>query len=191
MVKRLLVALVVLLLVPSVVLAQNPDNNSTNIRALIGNMDGVLDEYNVIVNVDFEETAQNYWGANWRSINKTNLAYTGGSSAPATGYYDDAPAELRDMGYSFEALTTMDTSQLAPLDYASWIGALVSVPFLFVRGLKEIAPMFGPLGMFISWLLVCATWVTFVYFIEFMAKVVRTVYGLGRGLVELIGVLKP
>jgi len=196
MVRR--IALLLLLLLssfawPVYVHAQGGDGEASTTRhrltELIGDITGTLEEYRQIVTLDFSSVAEQYLGPQWLSTQKTGYAYDF-QNAPAN-YYPDAPEQVRDWGYTLESLKDVSTNEMTPLDFASWLGGLVALPFAFVRGLWALGDIFGPLGLFIRWLMLAASWVLFIYTIEYIAKFVRSVYEIGMALTRFIVSLKP
>lgn len=198
MVKRaLIVAILILWATP--VLAQGPNSvtdakqvaatNTAHLTDLIGDVTGTLEKYQTIVNLDLRATGEQYLGTQWLSTSKSGNAY-GYHTAPAD-YYPDAPQQVRDWGYTLDNLKNVNINEMTPLDFASWLGGLVSLPFVFVRGLWALGDIFGPLGLFIRWLMLAASWVMFVYTVEFIAKFARSIYELGMALTRFIVSLKP
>lgn len=189
MVKRVvLVAILILLTAPSPALAQG--SVLDKIRELLGPVEDAIDEFANLANTDYVGSAEDYFGINWRSTSLTNQQFIT-STAPITGYYDTAPDQVRDLGYSVDQLSGADTASMSPMDYASWLGAMVALPFQMVRGLRPLGEILGPLGTFLGWLFVAATWVTFVYFVEFLMKTIRSVFGIGNAIMGLISKVKP
>ena len=199
MVRRLTATIFILLFIAVPALAQEPptstdvkkvqSTNAARLTQLLGDLTGVLDKYRAVVNLDLRGVGEQYLGTQWLSTEKTSNAY-GWHEAPAD-YYPDAPKQIRDWGYTLSLLENINFNEMSPADFASWLGGLVSLPFVFVRGLWALGDIFGPLGLFIRWLMLASTWVLFVYTIEFIAKFARSVYELGMALTRFIVSLKP
>lgn len=189
--KALILAITIFLLLPSPALAQGKDNNSLldRIKQILGPIEDTIAEFAALAETDYVGSAEDYWGLNWRSTQLTDQQFIQ-STAPIS-YYNGAPAEIKDIGYTIEQLQTANTAQMSPMDYASWLGSMIAIPFQFVRGLSTMGQILGPLGIFLSWLFMAATWVTFVYFIEFMLKTLRSAFGIGSAILNLIGNIKP
>jgi len=195
MVKRVITTILIFVVLSVPVFAQAPTANEVQIENtlkltdLLGDVTGTLTQYQSIVNFDISGVGEEYLGTQWLSTEKTGNAY-GYQSAPAD-YYPDSPQQVRDWGYTLENLQNINLNEMSPIDFASWLGGLVSLPFVFVRGLWALGDIFGPLGLFIRWLMMASTWVLFVYTIEFIAKFARSVYEIGMSLTRFVVSLKP
>lgn len=176
----------------------NTDNNPSssidlteNVQETLSPVESTLSDFNAVVNGGYETTAQQLFGINWNTVTTTTQAYE--PLTAAGDYYDDPsiPDELRDTGYSLESLSDVDTSTMSPLDYSSYLGAVVAIPFLYVRGFGEIAEFVGPIGLFVTWLLIAAVWVTLVNFLAFLLSTASSIFSVGSRILQLIGLVKP
>ncbi|RLC69520.1 MAG: hypothetical protein DRI81_20355, partial [Chloroflexi bacterium] len=141
--------LTVLLLTPSPTLAASGGLLDTIKNALAPIVD-ILDDYAAIATGDNYASVWSMGGADWKSTETTDQALQGQLTAPAE-YYAEAPAELRDAGYTLEQIRNKNPDSMAARDFASWLGGFIAVPFLYVRGFKQIGGLFGPLGLLIDW----------------------------------------
>jgi len=162
------------------------------VEELLSPVETTLTNFETVAGGDYETTASNLFGVNWNLAVTTTQAYEA-QTAAADYYNDDSiPDELRDVGYSLEeGLSTVDTATMSPIDYASYLGAVVAIPFLYVRGFQEIASFLGPIGLFITWLIIAAIWVTLVNFLSFLLSTASTIFSIGSRILELIGLVKP
>jgi hypothetical protein len=161
------------------------------ITDLLAPLVDVLDDFIALLETDYETTAENYFGLNWQSTDETGQAFVA-QTAPVDYYADGSlPDEVRDLGYSLESVVDLDTTSMSAADFASWLGGVVALPFLYARGFQIVASLAGPVGLFVSWLLVGAVWVTLVYFIEFLISTAGTIFSVGSRILELIGLVKP
>lgn len=165
------------------------------IVAVVGSYSEVVSNVQSIASLDWDSTTESYFGVNWRSVTTTTAAYES-QTAPA-GYFDqqaeefETPDEIRDLAYGLEELRTVDTSAMSPRDYASYLGALVAAPFLYIRGVRVILEMGGPMGLLVAWLLIMAVWVTMVRFFEFIWSNWSRILDLAGRIVRWLSLVKP
>lgn len=195
--KRFAAILFICLMFPAVALADDPITVQSNDSVWGFVKDGlepvvdVLDDFAAISTAtDYSSVAEETFGLQWRSVTKTDSAFNS-LVAPSDYYSSTMETELRNAGYTMEQMGDLNTGTMAPLDFASWLGGFVAIPFLYVRGFQTLGDFIGPLELIINWLLITATWVTFVRFIEFMAAQTGNIIQLGRILLHLIEIFKP
>jgi hypothetical protein len=148
-----------------------------------------LDDYAALADGDVNTAAEDVWGAQLLSSDATGQGVP--DTSPPGDYYADAPDEVREVGYTLESLSSRDTSAMSALDFAEWLGVAIALPFVFVRGLQDLASTMGPLGFFVSWLLLAAVWVGIVYFIVFLISFIRSLLQMGQTVLEALQLFKP
>ena len=148
-----------------------------------------LDDYADLAGGDITSAAEDFWGAQLLATEDTGQGVP--TTSPPAEYYADAPDELREVGYTLETLSSRDTSAMSALDFAEWLGVAIALPFVFVRGLNDLASTIGPIGFFLSWLLLAAVWVGIVYFLVFLLSVIRSLLRVGDVVLEGFSLFKP
>jgi hypothetical protein len=119
-----------------------------------------------------------------------------GQGPPAAGsppgdYYPDAPDDIREIGYSFEAIADLDMSQMSLLDFVRWTGRGFALPFRWVKAIWEwLRVDVGPLALFLAWLFLAAWWVLIIYTISFVLKFLDKVINIGEKLVSVASLFK-
>jgi len=147
-------------------------------------------DFSALAGGGYATTGESLFGANWNLAEKTDQAYT--PLTATVDYYADSPDALRNVGYSLESgLADVDATTMSPLDYASFFGGVVAIPFLYIRGFRDFAGLIGPLGLMVSWLLLAAAWVTLVNFLSFLFSISSTIFSVGSRILELVGLVKP
>lgn len=94
----------------------------------------------------------------WLSGEVNTLMYTGTfemESAPEW-YAPAMPRPMADVGWTFETLQSgIDTGvRYSIATWASFVGEVLSLPFQFIKLLRQIVQFMGPLGLFLAWLLI-------------------------------------
>lgn len=120
------------------------------------------------------------------------------ASAP-DWYAPPLPRPLADVGWTFETLQSgIDTGRRYTVaSWAGFFGYVVSLPFQFMKVLYQIVQFLGPLGLFLTWLLLMAPLVTyfrillffknlFISLLNFIIKVIGFLLDLGMSLVKLV-----
>lgn len=120
------------------------------------------------------------------------------ASAPAW-YAPPLPRPLADVGWTFETLQggIDEGRRYSMAAWAGFAGYVVSLPFQFIKVLYQIVQFLGPLGLFITWLLLMAPLVTyfrillffknlFISLLNFIIKVIGFLLDLFGSLVKLI-----
>jgi len=95
------------------------------------------------------------------------------ASAPEW-YAPDLPRPMADVGWTFELM--QEEAWAGALEYSmtqwAWLGGyMVSLPFQLVKTLWTLVQFLGPLGLFITWLLVMLPMVLFIKFWVFIKNV--------------------
>lgn len=120
------------------------------------------------------------------------------ASAPAW-YAPPLPRPLADVGWTFETLQGgIDEGRRYSMSaWAGFFGYVASLPFQFMKVLYQIVQFLGPLGLFITWLLLMAPLVTyfrillffknlFISLLNFIIKVIGFLLDLFGSLIKLI-----
>lgn len=94
----------------------------------------------------------------WISGEIETLMYTGTfeiQSAPEW-YAPDLPRPMADIGWTFEQLSSgIDSGQRYSLAQWAWFaGEVVSLPFQFVKLVRQLIQFLGAFGLFLAWLLI-------------------------------------
>jgi len=191
--KRLLLP-IVLWLIASPAAAQEPIQTQElrlydRVVSSLSPVRAFLEDYADLADGEITTASEDIWGAQLLSSDSTGQGV--GSGSPPGSYYPDAPAQIRQAGYTLEGLTSRDISLMSAFDFADWLGVTLALPFQIARGLQELVSMVGPLGFFLSWLFMAALWVGIVYFIEFLISFASTLLNIGSKVVEVIGLFKP
>jgi hypothetical protein len=177
------------LAVTSPALAQGPSPSTYDmvVNAVAPVVD-FLDDYSILAMAPLTATSA-IWGGQLLSTADTGQGP--GSATPPADYYPDAPAQIRQSGYTMESLATADIGAMSALDFAHWLGISVALPFQLARGMQGIVTIIGPMGIFLSWLMLATLWVGIIYFLSFLAGFIGNLLELGSKIVEIIGLVKP
>jgi hypothetical protein len=187
--RRLAIAFGLVMLLASPAYAQGPPNTLLDsVADLVAPLQDFLDDYAALATGDMTTAAADIWGAQLLSTEDTGQGVP--STSPPAEYYADAPEEARTVGYTLETLSDRDLTAMSALDFANWLGVAIALPFTFIRGLIDISTIMGPLGFFVSWLLLAALWVGIVYFVVFLISFIRSLLKLGETVMAGIGLLK-
>jgi len=172
---------------------QPPQQITTEIEDALSPLVDFLQEYADIATTvlsDTESTTDTLWiKMLYETTEGITITETISDDVPVD-YYPDAPQTIRQYGYTYEALTSSDMSAMNTLDFVAWLGWAVALPFLYLRSVAEIGETIGPIGLFISWLLMAVFWVAFVYFMEFLLSMASALLGLIGRVVQFIGLAK-
>lgn len=196
--KRLTIVtwLLIWLSLPSPTLAQGPGGLIDAVQDALSPVVDFLDDYAALAGCSggecggLQDDVDAIWGGQLLSTDETGQGVPDDEAPPAE-YYADSPEEIRQMGYTLETLTSRDISAMSALDFANWLGYTLALPFLFVRGLQDLADLLGPFGVFLSWLLLAALWVGMVYFISFLVSFVSTLLNIGGRILQAVALFKP
>lgn len=114
-------------------------------------------------------------------------------------YAPALPRPMADVGWTFETLQTgVDEGRRYSLAaWSSFFGYVASLPFQFVKLLYQIVQFLGPLGLFLTWLLVMAPIVTyfrillwiknlFISLLNFIIKIISLLLSILGGLLKLV-----
>ena len=110
------------------------------------------------------------------------------STAP-DWYAPDLPRPMANVGWTFELMQT--DAWAGAVDYSmgqwAWLaGYMVSLPFQLLKTLFIIAQFLGPLGLFITWLLVMLPFVLFIKFWVFIKNVTISLLNLLIKIIRLL-----
>lgn len=174
-------------------LAQSPGDETgaglyDRVVEYVSPMTDFLNDYAMLATQPTTATAA-IWGAQLVSSADTGQGPTI-TTAPV-GYYDDAPTQIRNAGYTFEGLTTASIGSMSALDFARWLGTAVALPFQLARGVQQVVPILGPIGIFLSWLMLATLWVGIMYFLSFLLGFIGNLFSLADKVMAAIGLLKP
>lgn len=119
-------------------------------------------------------------------------------NAPAW-YAPALPRPVADVGWTFETLQSdIDAGRRYSISaWSSFFGYVASLPFQLMKLLYQIVQFLGPLGLFLTWLLVMApivTWFKLLLFIKnlfisllnFIIKVISFLLDMFGGLIKLV-----
>lgn len=114
-------------------------------------------------------------------------------------YAPPLPRPLADVGWTFETMQTGidEGRRYSMAAWAGFFGYVASLPFQFLKVLYQIVQFLGPLGLFITWLLLMAPLVTyfrillffknlFISLLNFIIKVIGFLLDLAMSLVKLV-----
>lgn len=120
------------------------------------------------------------------------------ASAP-DWYAPPLPRPLADVGWTFETMQSgIDAGRRYSMAaWAGFLGYVVSLPFQFMKVLYQIVQFLGPLGLFLTWLLLMAPLVTyfrillffknlFISLLNFIIKVIGFLLDLLGSVVKLV-----
>jgi hypothetical protein len=147
-----------------------------------------LDDYAALATTPTTATAT-IWGS--QLLSSTDTGQGPGSATPPADYYADSPEQIRAAGYTFEGLTTASIGAMSALDFARWLGSAVALPFQLARGVQAVVPILGPIGIFLSWLMLATLWVGIMYFLSFLIGFIGNLLNLADKIIGAIGLLKP
>ncbi len=130
------------------------------------------------------------------NINPTEIFTV--ASAP-DWYAPPLPRPLADVGWTFETMQTGidEGRRYSMAAWAGFFGYVSSLPFQFLKVLYQIVQFLGPLGLFITWLLLMAPLVTyfrillffknlFISLLNFIIKIIGFLLDLLGGVAKLI-----
>jgi hypothetical protein len=189
-----IVTAVGILLMPPVAAAQGPIDASggTSLYDLIvgavAPMVDFLDDYAALAAAPSTAT-EDIWGT--QILSSADTGQGPGTGTPPAEYYPGAPEQIRQAGYTLEGLTTADISLMSAFDFAHYLGVALAMPFDFVRGLRVIGDIVGPIGLFLTWLFFATLWVGFIHFLSFVTSFIKSILGLGGRILQIIGMFKP
>jgi hypothetical protein len=190
----LLVVTTMVLMVAAPVYAQDPDETDLNfydqIVETLSPIEDDLADFAALVDSDaVSNTITSVWGVQLLSSGDTGQGVT--EASPPGGYYPDAEEEVRQAGYTLENLSSRDISQMSVFDFVQWLAVTISLPFAFIRGLLDLTSVLGPVGLFISWLLLAVLWVVIVYFLSLLIPFARFVLELIDKIFSAIELFTP
>ena len=185
--------ILVMLVMASPAHAQDPDDDDLSLYEQIvetlGPIEDDLADFATLVDSDAISNTTNLWGVQLLSSDDTGQGVT--ESSPPGDYYPDAEDEVRQAGYVLEDLSSRNISQMSVFDFVQWLAATIALPFAFIRGLLDLTSVLGPIGLFISWLLLAVLWVVIVYLLSLLIPFARFVLELIDKIFSAIELFTP
>jgi hypothetical protein len=86
------------------------------------------------------------------------------ASAP-DWYAPQLPREMATIGWTFEHI---GEGRYSLNSWSYLFGLMISMPIRLLKGIKELFQFMGPIGLFLSWLLLIAPGVLYLRFLQFV-----------------------
>lgn len=125
----------------------------------------------------------------WLTDTAASLQYTSTFTvATAPGWYaPPLPRPMADIGWTFETMRgDIGTSYSIPT-WAGLFGYSITLPIQFIKGLFDIAANLGPLGLFLTWLLIMLPFTLFTRAVLFLKNVIIGLFNLIHKIIRFIG----
>lgn len=201
--KYLLCVTMIWLIVATPIYAQNPQpqSQSTSLRSRLETalqpLVDFLDDYAALagcvgsVCTGLQSDTTTLLGSQMFSTEETGQG-PGEGVEPPPEYYPDAPDDIREIGYGFEAIADRDVSQMSLLDFVRWMGHGFAFPFRWIKAIWDwLREDVGPLALFLGWLFLAAWWVFIIYTISFVLTFLGKVIDIAQKLVNTAALFKP
>lgn len=107
-------------------------------------------------------------------------------TAPIT-YAEHLPRPMANVGYTFENMQGDIGFMYDPRAWASLFGYIIGLPIAMVKFLYTLAGMMGPVGMFVTWLLILLPFTLWIKLALFIKNLVITIINLIIKLIRFIG----
>lgn len=107
-------------------------------------------------------------------------------SAPVE-YAPALPRPMADIGYTFENMQGNIGFLYDPRAWASLLGYIAAVPFQLLKFFYTMAQMMGPVGLFVTWLLVLLPFVLFARMFVFIKNLIISIINLVVKIIRFIG----
>lgn len=107
-------------------------------------------------------------------------------TAPIT-YAEHLPRPFANVGYTFENMQGNIGFMYDPRAWASLFGYIIGLPIAMVKFLYTLAGLMGPVGMFVTWLLILLPFTLWIKLALFIKNLVITIINLIIKLIQFIG----
>jgi hypothetical protein len=187
--RKSLIAIAAWLALAAPALAQEPGGGIYDqVVGAVAPVVDFLDDYAALATQPITAT-ETIWGA--QLLSTADTGESPGSAAPPAEYYPDAPEAVRQAGYTLDGLSTASIGSMSALDFARWLGVSVALPFQLARGVQDVTAIIGPMGLFLTWLMLAVLWVGIMYFLSFLMGFIGNLLSLGEKVIAAIGLFKP
>jgi hypothetical protein len=107
-------------------------------------------------------------------------------SAPVD-YAPSLPRPMADIGYTFENMQDGIGFLYGPRSWAVLLGYMIAMPFQLVKFFYTMAQMMGPVGLFLTWLLILLPFVLFSRLFIFIKNTIISIINLVIKIIQFIG----
>lgn len=107
-------------------------------------------------------------------------------TAPIT-YAEHLPRPFANVGYTFENMQGNIGFMYDPRAWASLFGYIIGLPIAMVKFLYTLAGLMGPVGMFVTWLLILLPFTLWIKLALFIKNLIITIINLIIKLIQFIG----
>jgi len=107
-------------------------------------------------------------------------------TAPIT-YAEHLPRPMANVGYTFENMQGNIGFMYDPRAWAGLFGYIIGLPIAMVKFLYTLAGLMGPVGLFVTWLLILLPFTLWIKLALFIKNLVITIINLIIKLIQFIG----
>jgi hypothetical protein len=101
-------------------------------------------------------------------------------------YVPSLPREVAQVGWDFETMGTDTSKRYSVGAWLVWLGRVAALPIQLIKSILNLARVLGPVGLFITWLLVMFPIVLALKIIRFLLAHAKAIYQFVYSIVQFI-----